>query len=115
MLIEMSGFVGLIQALRSYRDRPADALPRRGADGRGPLACPRCSQEMHSHFYGGPGNVQMDTCQQCLVNWLDKAELQRIVSAPDSTYSPPPLEYAPATVAEDDDREAIKFFPFTTD
>lgn len=117
MLVEMSGFVGLIQALRSYRDRPAEALPRRGTDGRGPLACPRCSQEMHSHFYCGPGNVQLDTCEACCVNWLDKAELQRIVSAPDSLYSPP-LEYVSATRSDDDDHSdggGLKFYPFTTD
>ena len=35
-------------------------------------------------FYGGPGNVVIDTCERCLVNWLDPGELRRIAIAPDS-------------------------------
>lgn len=113
MLIEMGSFMGLIQALRSYRDRPAEALPPRGPDGRPPLACPRCSLEMSNHFYCGPGNVRIDTCETCAVNWLDKAELQRIVSAPDSTYAPRTV-YAPVSGPEEPSGD-LKFFPFNTD
>jgi Zn-finger nucleic acid-binding protein len=39
---------------------------------------------MISHLYGGPGNVVIDSCERCLVNWLDAGELQRIAAAPDS-------------------------------
>ena len=36
--------------------------------------------------YGGPGNVIIDTCEHCSLNWLDYGELQRIVRAPDERY-----------------------------
>jgi len=87
MLIAMDEFGGLIEALRSYRDRPAAALPPRNAtEGKLPRLCPRCSQAMDNHPYGGPGNVVIDTCEGCSVNWLDKGELQRMVGAPDYAY-----------------------------
>jgi Zn-finger nucleic acid-binding protein len=41
---------------------------------------------MDTHPYGGPGNVIMDTCEHCSLNWLDYGELQRIVRAPDERY-----------------------------
>ena len=34
----------------------------------------------------GPGNVIIDTCESCSLNWLDYGELQRIVRAPDARY-----------------------------
>jgi Zn-finger nucleic acid-binding protein len=39
---------------------------------------------MIDHPYGGPGNVVIDTCERCGVNWLDPGELRRIAMAPDS-------------------------------
>ncbi len=88
MLISMVEFGGLIEALRCYRDRPAAVLPPRTlADGELARLCPLCSQAMDNHPYGGPGNVVIDTCEQCSVNWLDKLELQRIVVAPDHSYT----------------------------
>ena len=41
---------------------------------------------MDTHFYGGPGNVIIDDCSRCCVNWLDHGELMRIVHAPDRVY-----------------------------
>ena len=38
---------------------------------------------MDTHFYNGPGNVIIDDCDQCELNWLDHGELMRIVRAPD--------------------------------
>jgi Zn-finger nucleic acid-binding protein len=52
---------------------------------------------MDTHPYGGPGNVIIDTCENCSVNWLDHGELQRIVRAPDSHYA--------ITLDEDDKME----------
>jgi Zn-finger nucleic acid-binding protein len=51
---------------------------------------------MEHHPYGGGGNVFLDTCESCSVNWLDRGELQRIVAAPD------PRVAWPAYAAEDD-------------
>ena len=38
---------------------------------------------MIGHPYGGPGNVNIDTCERCSVIWLDRNELRRIALAPD--------------------------------
>jgi Zn-finger nucleic acid-binding protein len=40
---------------------------------------------MDTHFYAGPGNVIVDTCDDCSLLWLDRGELTRIVHAPDET------------------------------
>jgi len=46
--------------------------------------CPNCGVQMVTHPYGGPGNVILDTCEHCSLNWVDYGELQRIVRAPDA-------------------------------
>lgn len=90
MLIGMDDFVPLMEALRAYRTHAEVALPPRNAiDEKLPRLCPRCSQAMDHHLYGGPGNVMIDTCEPCSANWLDKGELQRMVAAPDYTYNVP--------------------------
>ena len=90
MFIAMEEFGALLEVLRSYRDRPAALLrPRTATGGNIPRLCPRCSQPMDNHPYGGPGNVVIDTCERCSANWLDKAELQRMVTAPDYRYGTP--------------------------
>jgi len=38
---------------------------------------------MLAHVYGGPGNIVIDTCERCQLNWLDPGELRRIALAPD--------------------------------
>jgi Zn-finger nucleic acid-binding protein len=84
LLIGMERFVDLAHALRARRSGPAE-LPRRAdlsAVSR-QLNCPQCGARMHTHPYGGPGNVVIDNCPDCRVNWLDYRELQRIASAPD--------------------------------
>ena len=47
------------------------------------LNCPHCHQHMDTHFYNGPGNVIIDDCDTCELNWLDHGELMRIARAPD--------------------------------
>ena len=71
MLIEMNRFVGIIEAGRAHEARSfGTALPRRQTPGERHLSCPACRQRMVGHLYGGPGNVVIDTCEQCLLNWL---------------------------------------------
>jgi Zn-finger nucleic acid-binding protein len=87
MLVAIDEFVPLIGALRSYRYQPSMAVPPQHAQGeRLPRICPRCSQAMDNHSYGGPGNVVIDTCERCSLNWLDKGELQKIASSTDRTF-----------------------------
>jgi Zn-finger nucleic acid-binding protein len=42
---------------------------------------------MDTHLYGGGGNVILDDCENCGLNWLDYGELDRIVRAPDREYA----------------------------
>jgi Zn-finger nucleic acid-binding protein len=85
MLIEMSRFTLVIDAVRAHEKRSVQTvLPRRQNPGERLLKCPECGQPMVAHLYGGPGNLVIDTCDRCLVNWLDPGELRRIATAPDS-------------------------------
>lgn len=47
------------------------------------LFCPKCKQKMDTHPYAGPGNIVIDTCNTCSLNWLDYGEFYRIVNASD--------------------------------
>lgn len=87
MLIEMNRFALVIDAARAHEKGPRTVAPRRQNPGERILNCPRCQQLMMSHLYGGPGNLAIDTCERCLVNWLDAGELRRIATAPDSQHS----------------------------
>jgi DNA-directed RNA polymerase subunit RPC12/RpoP len=82
LLIAMPLFVPIIDAARAHEDRTGVIAPRQQRPGDRVLACPRCQQPMLSHLYGGPGNLVIDTCEPCQVNWLDPAELRRIARAP---------------------------------
>jgi Zn-finger nucleic acid-binding protein len=44
------------------------------------LSCPYCQQKMDTHPYAGPGNIVIDTCNNCSLNWLDYGEFYRIVN-----------------------------------
>jgi Zn-finger nucleic acid-binding protein len=88
MLIDMNRFATVIDAVRAREERPFRiALPRRQNPGDRLLNCPKCRQPMLCHIYGGPGNVVIDSCERCQLNWLDPGELRRIAMAPDSTSS----------------------------
>lgn len=88
MLIDMNRFATVIDAVRASEERPFRiALPRRQNPGDRLLNCPSCRQPMLCHIYGGPGNVVIDSCERCQLNWLDPGELRRIATAPDSTPS----------------------------
>jgi Zn-finger nucleic acid-binding protein len=84
MLIEMNQFAAVIDAMRALEERPYRiALPRRQHPSERLINCPSCGQPMLGHVYGGPGNVVIDSCERCRVNWLDSGELRRIAVAPD--------------------------------
>jgi Zn-finger nucleic acid-binding protein len=81
MLIAMPHFVSVIEAASGHEDQHGVVLPRQQTPGDRVLTCPLCRQPMISHFYGGPGNLVIDTCEPCQVNWLDAGELRRIARA----------------------------------
>jgi Zn-finger nucleic acid-binding protein len=88
MLVPMNDFLALIEELRSHHggaetvQPPADrtALQRH-------VNCPKCHAQMDTHFYEGPGNIVIDDCSHCFLNWLDKGEMMKIVHAPDHLYA----------------------------
>jgi len=88
MLISMAVFQEVILDLKGRRENVGYIAPpfeSRDLDRR--IACPQCSRPMVTHLYGGGGNVVIDNCERCGVNWLDYGELDRIVRAPDQTYA----------------------------
>jgi Zn-finger nucleic acid-binding protein len=88
LLIDMNRFTEVIDAVRAHDVGTFRAtLPRRQSPGERALSCPSCGQAFISHHYAGPGNVVIDTCSRCLVNWLDEGELRRIALAPDRRLS----------------------------
>lgn len=88
MLVKMDDFVALIGELRAGHTGAGNvqsAIDRKGLDRH--IQCPQCSHPMDTHFYEGPGNIVIDDCSRCFLNWLDKGELMRIVHAPDHLYA----------------------------
>jgi Zn-finger nucleic acid-binding protein len=87
MLVRMDDFIPLSEDLRAQRDTPAYVgLPPQSHALERRIRCPECKETMDTHFYGGPGNVIIDTCERCSVHWLDRGELHRIALAPDHRY-----------------------------
>lgn len=90
MLVPMGEFVELVEQLRSRRQGPgALQTPADPRDLDRSLQCPKCRQRMDTHFYEGPGNVVIDSCSRCYLDWLDCGELFRISRSPDRDYSDP--------------------------
>jgi Zn-finger nucleic acid-binding protein len=84
MLIAMDRFAALIETVRFLEgDSMRAVLPRRQTPTDRVIDCPSCRRPMLAHVYAGPGNVVIDTCERCHLNWLDPGELRRIASAPD--------------------------------
>jgi Zn-finger nucleic acid-binding protein len=81
MLIRMEHFVSIINVARAREEGSRGVPPRRQSPGDRTLRCPFCGEGMLSHLYGGPGNLVIDTCEPCHLNWLDPGELRRIARA----------------------------------
>jgi Zn-finger nucleic acid-binding protein len=84
MLIAMDQFVSVIEAVRAHEEPARTVSPRKQTPGDRTIICPGCGTPMLNHFYGGPGNVVLDTCEHCRLNWLDPGELCRIARAPEA-------------------------------
>ena len=87
MLMSMEVFVALIDELRAQLGvLPVMPKPPDPKDLDRRISCPQCHDHMDTHRYAGPGNVIMDSCSKCCLNWLDHGELMRIVRSPDHTW-----------------------------
>jgi Zn-finger nucleic acid-binding protein len=83
-LISMPVFVSILGDLRAEQAGAAEiAHSPNPEELKRRLQCPQCKQPMETHYYGGPGNVIIDDCSRCELNWLDNGELTRIARAPD--------------------------------
>jgi len=84
MLIPMEVLPSLIDELQEP-DGPIQVQPALDSqDLLRKINCPRCHKRMDTHPYAGPGNVVIDSCEPCSLNWFDRGELMHIVHAPDN-------------------------------
>lgn len=83
MLLPMPELEDLIDELRSQGSGSALQPPGDPSDLNRKLDCPQCHSRMDAHFYCGPGNVVVDSCDQCFLIWMDRGKLMHIASAPD--------------------------------
>lgn len=85
LLFPMQVLQDLLDEVRSATHEGAVQSPPDRGDLKRTLRCPRCNQRMDTHFYAGPGNVIVDSCDGCSLLWLDRGELTRIAHAPDES------------------------------
>ncbi len=83
LLMPMEIISDLVDNLRANLDRSAVQTPADRDDLKRTLQCPKCNLRMDAHRYAGPGNVVVDSCDNCSLIWLDRGEITRIASAPD--------------------------------
>jgi Zn-finger nucleic acid-binding protein len=90
MMLAMAMLESMIDEERSAHGVAAAPPPPDKEDLRRKINCPQCHRPMDAHFYGGPGNVVIDSCEDCCLLWLDRGELMRIAhaSADDAASAP---------------------------
>lgn len=89
LLLPMPALQPVIEELRSEDHAPAVQTPPDHADLKRAVRCPQCNRRMDTHFYAGPGNVIVDSCDKCSLLWLDRGELTRIARAPNGAVEEP--------------------------
>ncbi len=88
MLIPMQALEAIVDELRAGQGAEVPQTAADSEDLRRAISCPQCHHPMDAHFYAGPGNVVIDSCEECCLIWLDRGKLMRIVHAPDSLDPP---------------------------
>jgi Zn-finger nucleic acid-binding protein len=83
MLIPMPAFAVLVDELRAGQGSEIVQTAPVSGDLSRKIDCPQCHERMDTHFYSGPGNVIIDSCEKCCLIWLDRGKLMHIVHAPD--------------------------------
>jgi Zn-finger nucleic acid-binding protein len=86
MLIAMENFLLVIEEMKAEIEGRAARHAPDPRELERHIGCPSCHRTMDTHHYAGPGNVVIDSCSRCFLNWLDHGELRRIVQAPERTY-----------------------------
>jgi Zn-finger nucleic acid-binding protein len=86
ILVPMETFVEIVVELRSrFAGQSERPLPLDRRDLERVVECPVCRRRMDTHAYGGPGNIVIDNCSRCKLNWLDYRELRRVTRSPDAS------------------------------
>jgi Zn-finger nucleic acid-binding protein len=81
MLVAMGALEDLIGELRAEQGNAAKPTAYDPDELRRTIQCPHCHRRMEAHLYAGPGNVVIDSCEECCMIWLDRGEAKRIASA----------------------------------
>ncbi len=103
MLIAMEVFKNLVDELQVLQSGSMIQPPADSSDLNRNINCPQCHRRMDTHLYAGPGNVVIDSCEHCLLDWLDRGELMRIVHAPDDRNPATILDLDPTLYKDPDD------------
>ncbi len=82
-LMPMGLLADLVAELRASSNQDAVQTSADRDDLKRVIQCPRCNRRMDTHRYAGPGNVVVDSCDNCSLIWLDQGEITRIAHAPD--------------------------------
>jgi len=82
LLVDTFSFFATILFIRGRVNGPElPPRPLQKSDLQREVKCPKCHQKMDTHPYAGPGNIVIDSCNECALNWLDYGEFYRIVNA----------------------------------
>lgn len=87
LLMPMQVVQPAIEELRNWEGSAQVQTPPDRGDLKRVVRCPKCNQRMDTHYYAGPGNVIVDSCDGCSLIWFDRGELTRIAHAPDEENS----------------------------
>lgn len=83
ILLKRAAFSEAVTRRRARQSStPAPPIPLDPRELKRVVSCPSCRTQMDVHPYYGPGNVVIDSCQQCDLIWLDFGELTQITEAP---------------------------------
>jgi hypothetical protein len=84
VLANMEVFVAAVDSLCGVFGHPSTPVARpQPKELRRRIQCPNCHARMDTHVYGGPGNIVIDSCSRCHLNWLDYGELRRVIRGAD--------------------------------
>lgn len=73
----------LVDKLRASYGGPDDApIQINPAELHEVCTCPACFDRMETFNYYGPGNVVLDSCNECMLTWFNQGELGKIIRAP---------------------------------
>ena len=87
MLVPMGALSALVDAVQGQKRGGTIQPPADAEDLQRKTNCPACHHRMDTHFYGGPGNVVIDSCENCSLIWLDGGEVTRIAAAPEEQFA----------------------------